>query len=221
VPVFIEYLSKIEPRRRSRVARVLYGSAALRPSSDFLAALRAELGAGPNAVFARDPAFFSPEIELDAVFAAAVASSSDPSARVFDDRRGMLEMDGIFLDAALAFIEDDGTCDLVLASAKLSGKWSGRRFRRLSDRLRRVFGEDGTAFPSIRPRFVALGPARPGPAQTAAWPAWMRRADGAAHWLPFEKEPDELFIQRCDKWGKPRRIGTFWRFDTARRENGA
>lgn len=219
---FIELLSRIAPRRRVRLARALFGSAALMPSAEFLRRLGGELSAAgsdvdADGVFASDPVFFAPEIELDAVYAAALAASNDSRA-VFDDRRGMLEMDGLSLDLALAYETGNGGHRLVLGYGKLSGKWSGRRFRRLSDRLRRVFGEDGDAFPAVKPCFVALGPERPGPAQTASWPAWMRRPDGASYWLPLDKADDELELLRCDKKGRPRRIGDWWRFDAARLE---
>jgi hypothetical protein len=123
----------------------------------------------------------------------------------------MMEMDGACLDALLAARSRDGSFDLVFFHAKLSGRWAGRSFRRLAGRLRHVFGEDGAALSGVRPRFVAIGPERPGPSMTAAWPAWMRRPDGAAFWLPLSRAKDELRIVRCDKRGRPRRIGEFWK----------
>lgn len=210
---FLSILARLAPRRRRRVSRAICGPAAESPNPDFLKALASELdaaGFSPGAA----PVFFAAELELDAVYAAAgAAGRADSLETIYDDRRGMMEMDGLCLDAVLVYEAPDGVAELVLVYAKLGGKWSGRRFRRLCVRLGRVFGERGDAFPSIRPRFVALGPDRPGPAQTASWPSWMRRGDGASLWLPFGKAADELSVARCDKRGRPRRIGEHWRFD--------
>jgi hypothetical protein len=225
----LQLLARIAPRKRRRMLSLFFGSSRVVPSSAFLKTLAVEIPELSAAIVAEDIAaediaaaddglFYAIDVELDAIYAAFTAvdaeghaGAGDPAAAPIDDRRGMMEMDGMCADAVLGIRAEDGTVDLVLFSAKVSGKWSGRRFRRLSDRLRRVFGEDGTALSGVRPHFAALGPERPGPLQTAAWPAWMRRDDGTAAWMQLEKAKEELRVVRCDRRGRPRRIGEFWK----------
>lgn len=215
----LDILARIAPRKRRRMLSLFFGSSRIVPSAGFLKTLAAEIPElAADLAAAGDDLFYAIDVELDAIYAAftaveaeGVAGATDPAAAPVDDRRGMLEMDGMCADAVLGFRAKDGTTSLVLFSAKVSGKWSGRRFRRLSDRLRRVFGEDGSALPGVRPRFAALGPERPGPVQTAAWPGWMRRDDGTAAWMQLDKSKEELRVVRCDRRGRPRRIGEFWR----------
>lgn len=212
-----DLLSRVGLRKRRRLLPFFFGSSVRIPSSEFLRALDGETSMLPDGTpspsFAvLPPEFFAVDIELDAVFASFSVRGSDPDRmEPVDDRRGFLELDGITLDAALARKLPDGSVDLVLFAAKTSGKWAARRFRRISDRLRRVFGEDGRALGGVQPRFVALGPERPGPAQTTAWPRWMCRADGASRWIEYGKNPQELAIVRCDKKGRPRRVGEYWK----------
>lgn len=208
---FITAMSRLEPRKRRRLAAAFFGVAAARPSDELLRSLSLELSI-PAADFSfLEPSFFGLEVELDDVYAAAVASSRIKETTIYDDKSGMLESDGACLDAVFAYKRNNGTIELVLCFAKLNGKWAGRRFRRLSNRLRRTFGENGDAFRGIVPHFVALSPVRPGVEQTSSWPAWMRRADGRSFWLPFGKDPDEIAIIRCDRKGRPRRIGNYWK----------
>lgn len=214
-----DILSRANVRKRRRLLPIFFGPAVERPCASLLQALESELAEGeqlPGFVpfSAASPEFFAIDVELDAVYAAFSAPAALGSGAAFplEDRRGFLELDGIAVDAALGRRLPDGASELVLFAARTSGRWASRRFRRIADRLRRVFGDDGAALPGVVPRFVALGPERPGPSQTAAWPRWMTRKDGTANWLAYGRASDELSPTRCDRKGRERRGGEFWRF---------
>lgn len=214
-----DILSRASVRKRRRLLPLFYGPGASLPCASFLNDLETELasGASPDDFVpfsSLPPVFFAVDVELDAVYAAFAAVFAFGAGLEFplEDRRGFLELDGIAADAALGRRLPDGSVELVLFGARTSGRWASRRFRRTADRLRRVFGDDGSALPGVVPRFVALGPERPGPAQTSAWPRWMVRRDGEAAWLPYAKGGDELSPARCDRKGRPRRGGEYWRF---------
>lgn len=211
----LEILTRVGVRKRRRLLPLFYGPAVTLPDAAFLKALDGELGepgsSAPTYPFSIDlPGFFALDVEVDSIYAAFTAISEDETPK--EDRRGFLEVDGIAVDALLGRRRPGAEVELVLLVSRFSGKWSSRRFRRIVDRLRRVFGEDGRALVGAFPRFVALGPERPSPAQTASWPRWMLRSDGTARWLPYGPAPGERKLLRCDRKGRPRRGGEFWKF---------
>ncbi len=215
----LDILSRANIRKRRRLLPLFFGPAAALPCASLLRTLEAEFaGEAPGAGFVPlsvvPPTFFAVDVELDAVYAAFAAPSALGSGASFplEDRRGFLELDGIAVDAVLGRRLPDGSAELVLFVARTSGRWASRRFRRIADRLRRVFGDDGAALPGVVPRFVALGPERPGPSQTSSWPRWMARKDGTSFWLSYARDGDELSLTRCDRKGRERRGGEYWRF---------
>jgi hypothetical protein len=213
----LELLSRMSLRKPSRLANYILGPAKIVPSSSFLESLGAELGLELKA-----PDFFGLAIELDTLYAAFMAAAT-PSKELFEDRRGYIEMDRFKIDAVLAYRSPIGendapagsgeapAIDLILIQGRNSGKWTGRRSKRIAERMRRVFGDDGRALPHARVRFVALGIERPNNAATAAWPAWMLHAGGTSTWLPFGRAEGELRVIRCDRHGRPRASGDFWK----------
>jgi hypothetical protein len=207
----LDLLARIQPTKRRRLRMELCGGDTA--SATLLQNLIAEFAIpAPDRDAFLAPAFFAADLELDAIYAACVvAAAATENRSLFDDSRGLMEMDGSRIDALLAYKDAQGIVNVVLMYAKPNGKWSSRRSRRLVDRLRRIFGDDGKVFAGVRPRFVAFCPTRPGPVQTAQWPAWMKRNDGSAYWLSHSRGKDELKIIRCDKRGRPRRIGEFWK----------
>lgn len=219
----IVLLNLIAPTRRKRFLDIVLGDQQSLPSPFFLQSLQSELG-----MASRIPAFFSTDVELDSLYAAfslagaGLAGSSPnqgdaegpPAYPIVDDRRGLLEQDGFRFDAVAAYRSDGAVhppvWDLVLFLSRPSGKWHGRRMRRIIGRLLHVFGEEGKALSGVRPRLVALGPERPASPITDSWPSWARRKDGTCFWLPLRKSDTELRILRCDKRGKRRRAGEYW-----------
>ncbi len=197
-------------RRRKYFIDEVLGSAAAMPRPEFLAALHAELGLG-----AAQPVHFSFDVELDTLYAAFSAAAADGEVDALppiDDRRGILEMDGFRFDAALAYRDEPtGPVDLVLLVGRSRVRWDGRRIRKVMSRLRHVFGDDGTAVPGAYPHLVLLSPERPTIQVSSRWPAWTTRPDGSAYWLKMGPAEPELRVVRCDKRGKKRPIGDYWR----------
>lgn len=195
------------------------GTAATAASSDFIVAVCAKLGWEP-----RSPDFFGLDIELDAICAAFTASA-EPESKVYEDRRGRLEMDGFKIDAVLAYRrktasgsvetppEAPTSIDLVLLQARNKGKWTARRSKRISERLRRIFGADGNALSGANPHFVALGGEPPESTAMAAWPLWMAGESGVAHWLPLERSQREVSLIRCDRNLQPSPGGAYWKLE--------
>lgn len=206
----LELLDRLATRKRRRLLNVFFGAASGRPESAFVSALAAEAGT-PD----REPDFFAVDVELDAIASAFLGASffGDPELPPFHDKRGIVAFDGLCVDAVAAYRrEGEGSpIALILMEAKSSGKWGGRNFRVLTARLRDVFGEDGKGLIGAAPIFVALGPDRPVPTKTAAWAPWMRRGDGSSLWLPYGRTKEELRTIRCDRRGRPRRMGDCWK----------
>ena len=122
MPDCLDTLARLSPRKRRRLSSLFFGNLGIEASQRFLADLSAELG--PLGVPADNlGTFFAADIELDAVYAAFRAGSrfDDPDAPPIDDRRAVMEMDGACLDAVLAARSRDGSFDLILFHAKLSG----------------------------------------------------------------------------------------------------
>jgi len=205
----LDILRRIVPRRRTRAALAIFGETLRLPGKEFLDALRNELSLDAAA-----PDYFSLDLELDALCAAFKAASQGGGEGTFplvDDRRGFLEMDGFRFDAVLAYGGSAGTTELVLILSRAKANWSGRRMRRIINRLKHVFGNDGLGLSGAKPRLVLMSPERPSKDDTSYWPAWTVKADGSANWLPLEIPEGELRIQRCDKRGRRRRVGEYWR----------
>jgi hypothetical protein len=216
-------LARMAPRKRQRLKALILGPTELIPSSRFLDAIAGELGFDTSS-----PDFFGFDIELDAIFAAfnaavTFSATAVPESNLFEDRRGRMEMDSLKIDALLAYRRPTGTedysvdskaksmFDLILIQGRDGGKWTGRRTKRIAERLRRVFGNDGTLLSGAKAHFVAIGGDRPGRSATAVWPLWMRREEGSPAWIPFVRSEGEVSIIRCDRHGRPRKTGEFWK----------
>lgn len=210
---FIEVLSKIAPGKRARLSMRLFEERFRNPSPQFLQALGRELAGDGDPYRYESPAFFSIDTELDSIYCAAVAAAGGDWEGIYKDRGGLPELDGLRLDFVLAYRREGGAVELVIGCAKLSGRWANRRSRRLSDRLKRVFGESGDAFASITPRFVALSPERPGRSRISSWPRWMRRDDDSSYWIAYRRNDEELKVVRCEKSGRSRAFGRYWKLE--------
>ena len=78
---------------------------------------------------------------------------------------------------------------LVLLEAK-GGSWNNNQMREKSQRLKRIFGEDGEKHPKVKPHFCLMSPRRPRRLEPEDWPAWMRRCgDQPYYWLKLNLYP--------------------------------
>jgi hypothetical protein len=117
------------------------------------------------------------------------------------------------IDLLLVFRTEAGI-ELVLVEAKAATGWTVKQVASKARRLRRIFGNDGSAFDQVSPHFVLVSPKRSKALdqKIAAYrgvPIWMR-PNGKLPWAPVHMPTDRIVISRCDEGGTPAQSGVWW-----------
>ena len=105
---------------------------------------------------------------------------------------------------------------LIFVEAKAYSKWDNKQLRSKANRLREIFGDDGTNYRGVKPYFCLMGPEKPN-LKWDSFPKWMK-PDGTPKWLnlclpiaPRRK------VKRLDKRGK----NVYQRFQVSRSKGKA
>lgn len=89
---------------------------------------------------------------------------------------------------------------LVMIEAKAYLGWTNAQLDEKTDRLRKIFGENGQRWSFVQPHFVLMTARRSQRIRARDWPNWMRGGNGVK-WLDYDL-PNRLKITRCAENGK-------------------
>ena len=121
------------------------------------------------------------------------------------------------VDLLIAF-EGDGTGEatthMVLIEAKAYLGWNNAQLNGKAERLREIFGGQGTCWRAVTPYFVLMTEKRSKQIRTQSWPKWMTKRDQPM-WLDYDLPPRRK-ITRCTANGNSCRNGGHLRLDWVR-----
>ncbi len=116
------------------------------------------------------------------------------------------------IDFLIAFNANE-YCHLVFLEAKGYGSWDSNQMREKAIRLEKLFEDDGTGQPKVKPYFY-LTSYRP-PSEMLKidnWPKWMKE-DGVPRFLKLDLLYPRLEVNRCDRGREPMAKGDFFRIE--------
>ena len=95
------------------------------------------------------------------------------------------------IDLLVAF-KTENTHHLILVEAKGYGSWDNKQLERKTERLCKIFGNDGKKYDSdVKPYICITSPECPKKIKTDKWPEWMMNKNGKPKWfklcLPGER----------------------------------
>ena len=165
------------------------------------ASFREELGKEIEVKVPRD-AFAAMDYHLDWIVASLWAYRKPENLdSLFPNSDQLVKGTQQDVDLLIAF-ESEGCYHLVFLEAKAYdsdgyASWDNDQMRKKSQRLKRIFEEDGEKHPKVKPHFCLMSPRRPRRLETEDWPAWMRRCgDQPYYWLKLKLEPHRLRVTR-------------------------
>jgi hypothetical protein len=100
------------------------------------------------------------------------------------------------VDLIVGFGTTDQTT-LILIEAKGVTAWSKTQMESKSERLVRIFGDDGKKVKNVSPVYVLTSPKRPDTLDTSSWPTWMTR-DGTPIFIPLNITEGRRQLTRTD-----------------------
>jgi hypothetical protein len=151
------------------------------------------------------------DYHLNWIHAAILFAASDGSAVIAHDLETQIAGNQEDVDLLIAYDDHDVT-QIVLVEAKGATSWTNKQLRSKAERLKPIFGDDGSLRPFVRPYFVIASPRRPKQLDDRSWPKWMKEP---LHWIELKMPHDTQRITRCDTAGSVTAIGTFWKIVNA------
>ncbi len=115
------------------------------------------------------------------------------------------------IDLLIAFHGIDCIYHLVFLEAKGYGAWDSKQMRGKADRLKKLFGDDGSQS-NVKSHFCLTSPRQPNKnLKNDNWPEWMRQ-DGTPHWLELCLPSERRRVTRYDPdKEKPSEEGKFFK----------
>ena len=95
---------------------------------------------------------------------------------------------------------------LVLIEAKAYLSWDNCQLKRKAKRLGKIFGDNGSCYEAVEPRFVLMTAHEPRNIRTGCWPGWTR--NGKDPFLLRYDLPDRIAVTRRSKDGRRSRDGS-------------
>ena len=200
----LEAIRKFNSKERFFLVGYVLGNTRFSVSSQFRTALSNRLN-----VPIPDDLFCAMDYHLDWLYAALQVSTDSNKEAIYNNGNGIIKANQEDIDLLLAYEGQDG-CHLILVEAKATTGWNNKQMKSKAERLKKIFGEDGSKWAGVTPHFVLMSPGRPQCLITSDCPSWMVPGE---KWLWMRLEiPDDLNrVTRCDSDGKPCDGGTFWK----------
>jgi hypothetical protein len=201
----LQYLESFNRKERFFLIGDALGNPAFQLSDDFRAKLNTAFGIHPPS-----NAFAAMDYHLDWIHASMFLSlpENDEEA-VHENKKTVATGNQEDADLLVAFEQGD-IIHLMLVEAKAETGWTNKQMCSKAKRLRRIFGDDGTNYPKVKPHFGLMSPRRPQQRKSSLWPVWMTR-DGESIWCDLKVPCGGRKITRCDQCGRPSATGEFFR----------
>ncbi|KKL56874.1 hypothetical protein LCGC14_2241030 [marine sediment metagenome] len=202
---FITNLKSFNRKERYFLVGWTLGNREFRLGPEFRAGLSSVL----NLNIPRD-AFVAMDYHLDWIYASAFLAATGDTNTVHPNKDGLVSGSQEDMDLVVAFSAGE-TAHLIMVEAKGVTGWTNKQATSKARRLEAIFGKRGDTWPHIRPHFVIVSPREPEELDCSSWPGWMKRDDGRPYWIRMELPRGLLRVTRCEKSGKARQEGQYWK----------
>jgi uncharacterized protein YbdZ (MbtH family) len=176
------------------------------PSFALAESFRSGLGAALGLDVPSD-AFAAMDYHLDWIYA-ALYLEANPTAMGPHLNEARINRNQEDVDFLVAY-EREGQFHLIMVEAKVETGWTNSQVSSKAERLRAIFGEDGSRWRGVVPHFVLASPRKPRLLMSDQWPAWMAPG-GQPLWLKIPVPLGLQRVTRCDADGRPSALGTHW-----------
>jgi hypothetical protein len=207
----LEYLESFNRKERFFLIGEALGNPAFQLSSNFRAKLSAAFGIQPPR-----SAFVAMDYHLDWIHASLFLTQPGIDLEaVHSNKQAVASGNQEDIDLLIAFEEGD-TTHILLLEAKAASGWTNKQMLSKAERLKGIFGADGTKYPNVKPRFGLTSPRRPTKRlKSLLWPAWMT-LDGQPIWFELKLPTGRRKVTRCDCRGKSDAEGGFFRAEKSK-----
>lgn len=153
--------------------------------------------------------FAAMDYHIDWLYASLYLAFYDGGDKIYSNCDRIIKGQQEDIDFIIAFVQDT-LCHIVLIEAKGVMRWSNKQMDSKAERLRGIFGQDGTRWLDVKPHFVILSPRQSKRFHVSKWPAWMS-IDGNIPWIRMEVPHNLIKVTRCNKDGKADKAGAYWK----------
>ncbi len=174
MPELIELLESLNRKERFFLVKQALGNFQL--SDDF----RRELGRATD-LDIPSGAFAAMDYHLDWLAAALCAHESGDIGITFDNpqqhdntQKRLVRGNQEDTDLLIAFKSDE-QYHIVLVEAKGATNWNNEQMKSKADRLKQIFGHEGTRYREVIPHFCLVSPSCPEKLRKSEWPGWMTK----------------------------------------------
>ena len=200
----IDYLRSFNRKERFVLVGLALGNPQFRLAATFRGCIREALG-----LDVPEAAFVAMDYHLDWLYASLHLHrhGGGPGPHPNADRLVRAQQEDV--DLLIAF-EDRGVGRIVLLEAKGATGWSNKQMSSKAERLRGIFGEQGTNWPGVVPHFAILSPRPSQRLAPTTWPAWMLPA-GRIPWIEMRMGERLNRPTRCTAEGVVSETGQYWK----------
>lgn len=206
MPSIIEYLESLNRKERFFLIGTALGNQTFQLSSAFRDTLTETFG-----IQIPQNAFAAMDYHLDWIHASLHMAQPGNEDKQVHRNTDPVIITGNQEDVDLIVaIKDAATTHLLLLEAKAETNWTNKQLLSKASRLRVIFGEDGKAYPNVRPQFGLMSPRRPEQLETKNWPSWMIQ-DGKPTWFKLPVASGRRRVTRCDSERRQSATAGFFR----------
>ncbi|MDP2365341.1 MAG: hypothetical protein Q8M94_16425 [Ignavibacteria bacterium] len=162
-----------------------------------------------------DNSFVAMDFHIDWIYGSLFLIDNESSLNLYSLNNAYIKATQEDVDLLIAFPDNKNKeiSHVIMCECKAETGWTNKQLHSKSERLRRIFGEDGNNFKNIViPYFIIMSPKKSKKLDSSVVPEFMK-VDGDIPWMNLPLPKSLKKITRCNRIGKNDKDGKYWKVD--------
>jgi len=210
---FIRNLSEFNRKERFYLIGKALGNEKFSLSEEFRKSLNMCLTKLPMEI--PSDSFVAIDFHIDWIYGSAFLIDNESSSNLYTLNSDYIKATQEDVDLLVSFPDkfNKEISHLIMCECKAETGWTNKQLHSKTERIRKIFGEDGNNFKNIViPYFIIISPKKSKDLDTSVAPAFMK-IDGDIPWMKLSLPNNLKKITRCNSIKKNDKDGKYWKVD--------
>jgi hypothetical protein len=159
--------------------------------------------------------FVAMDFHIDWIYGSVFLIDNESSNNLYSLSNDYIKATQEDVDLLIAFpdYKNKDITHLIMCECKAETGWTNKQLHSKSERIRKIFGEDGNNYKNIViPYFIIISPKKSKNLDTSVVPEFMK-VDGDIPWLRLSLPKGLKKITRCNSISQNDKDGKYWKVD--------